>query len=191
MSEAIKEQSAGSEQTAAESQGAKNGQQEAKPGNQSAGTSEQEGGAKSETVSRAEYNKLQADLADFKKVEEERKVKEKKRQEELLKEQGKYKDLYDAASKENEAMKAQLAKLTDVMKGMLEEELKSLPEDFDKTIIPPGEPYDQVVWLRKAKPVFVASKTEGRRGDGTPPAGGNGGLVGMRSIYTHPTSPKH
>jgi len=146
--------------------------------------------AKSETISRAEYNKLQADLDNFKRIEDERKVKEKKRQEELLKEQGKFRELYEKAQADGDGMRARLEKLDGVMKVMLEEEMKGLPEDFDKTLIPNGEPYDQVVWLKKAKAVIVPQSRE-RRGDGTPAVKPNTGLAGMSSIYNHPTSPKH
>lgn len=142
------------------------------------------------TIPLADFKKLQADLENFKRIEEERKGKEKKRQEELLKEQGKWKDLYDAALKENETMKARLEKLDGVMKGMLEEEMKGLPEDFDKTLIPAVDPHDQLVWLRKAKAILIP-KSESRRGDGTPPPKAGEGFSSMRSIYTHPTSPKH
>jgi hypothetical protein len=145
-----------------------------------------------ETVSKAEYDKLHADLENFKRIEEERKGKEKKRQEELLKEQGKFKDLYDAAAKEVEVLKAKVEKLDTVMQGMLDEELKGLPEEFDKTLIPTIEPYDKVVWLRKAKSAFVATSANGgRKGDGTPAARSTGDFGGMKSIYNNPTSPKH
>jgi hypothetical protein len=143
-----------------------------------------------ETVSKAEYDKLMADLQNFKRIEDERKAKEKKRQEELLAEQGKYKELYDTARKENETMKAQLEKVNGALKVMLDEEMKGLPEDFDKTLIPAGDAHDQLVWLKKAKPLLVA-KVEQKRGDGTPAPKPGEGLSGMRSIYTHPTSPKH
>lgn len=142
------------------------------------------------TIPLADFKKLQADLDNFKRIEEERKGKERLRQEALLKEQGKWKDLYDTAVKENETMKARLDKLDGVMKGMLDEEMKGLPEDFDKTLIPALDPHDQLVWLKKAKAIIVPQKIE-RKGDGTPAARANEGLSGMRSIYTHPTSPKH
>ena len=154
------------------------------------GTEESKGAA--DTVSREEYEKLQHDLDNFKRIEEERKGKEKKRQEELLKEQGKYKDLYDTATKENETMKAQLEKLNAVMQGMLDEELKGLPEEFDKTLIPEVDSHDKLMWLRKAKSIIVPRPTEEkRRGDGTPAPKPGEGLSGMRSIYNNPTSPKH
>lgn len=173
----------------AESHGSSDG----KGAEQAAGSAEASGKgdeAKSETVSRAEYNKLQADLLNFKRIEEERKVKEKKRQEELLKEQGKYRELYEKAQADSDGMRARLEKLDGVMKGMLEDEMKGLPEDFDKTLIPNGEPYDQLVWLKKAKAVIIPQSRE-RRGDGTPAAKPNAGLAGMTSIYNNPTSPKH
>lgn len=181
MAVEAKEQAEGTTPPAAESQG-KTGQAEATSGNQAP--------AQGDTVSRAEYNKLQSDLDNFKRIEEERKGKEKKRQEELLKEQGKYKDLYDTAVKENEAMKTRLEKLDTMVKGMLEEEMKDLPEDFDKSLIPAGDPMDQIAWLKKAKPIFAAPKAE-RRGDGTPAARSAEPFAGMKSIYNHPTSPKH
>jgi hypothetical protein len=147
-------------------------------------------GKPTDTVSKADYDKLLADLQNFKRIEDERKAKEKQRQEGLLKEQGKFKDLYDAATKESESLKERVTKFDTMIKGMLEEEMKGLPEEFDKTLIPDGDALDQLNWIRKAKPVLVA-KPEARRGDGTPPASQNPGLSGMRSIYTHPTSPKH
>ncbi len=143
-----------------------------------------------ETVSKADYDKLQADIANFKRIEEERKAKEKKRQEELLAEQGKFRELYETAQKENAGMKARLEKQDAIFKGMLEEEMKGLPEDFDKTIIPSGDPHDQLVWLRKAKTMIVPNR-DGKRGDGTPAAKPVDSFAGMRSIYNHPTSPKH
>jgi hypothetical protein len=179
MAVETKERVEGTEQPAAESQG-KNGQGEAK----------QVDHKEPETVSKADYDKLQADLSNFKRIEDERKTKEKKRQEDLLREQGQFKELLDTATKENEAMKTRLEKLDGVMTGMLEEEMKGLPEDFDKTLIPALEPHDQLVWLRKAKIVMVKT-SEGRKGDGTPPARGGSPLNTMATIYTHPTSPKH
>jgi hypothetical protein len=144
------------------------------------------------TVPKAEYDKLQADLANFKRIEEERKGKEKKRQEELLAEQGKFKELYETAQRENVAMKTRLEAQDAVFKTMLGDELKDLPEDFDKTLIPAGESYDQLVWVRKARPMMVPKAGTSRAGDGTPPPAKPGDLAhGMRGIYTHPTSPKH
>lgn len=174
---------------AAASKGKDDEQAEGKKADPGAESSEKEDKAKSETVPRATFDKLQSDLENFKRIEEERKGKEKKRQEELLREQGKYKDLYDAAVKEVETMKVQLEKLTLAAKSMLEEEMKELPEDFDKTLIPNIDDYDKTIWLRKAKGIIV-KKVEPRKGDGTPPAGGEP-LAAMRSIYTNPSSPKH
>lgn len=182
MSEAKKEQEEGTASSAAASQGNVSGQADA-----TSTTAAQASAI--EMVPRAQFDKLQADLDNFKRIEEERKGKEKKRQEELLREQGKYKDLYDAAVKENETMKAQLSKLDAVMKEMLEAEMKDLPEDFDKTLIPNIDDYDKITWLRKAKTALI-KKTEPRKGDGTPPAGGEG-LASMKSIFNHPMSPKH
>lgn len=142
------------------------------------------------TVPKADFDKLQADLLNFKRIEEERKAKEKKRQEELLAEQGKFKELYETAQKETNGMKERLEKQDAIFKGMLEEEMKTLPEDFDKTIIPPGAPYDQLVWLRKAK-TMIAPNRDGKRGDGTPAPKAGEAFAGMRGIYNHPTSPKH
>lgn len=142
------------------------------------------------TVPKADFDKLQADIANFKRIEEERKAKEKKRQEELLAEQGKFKELYDTAQKEANGMRERLEKQDAIFKGMLEEEMKGLPDDFDKTIIPDGEPHDQLSWLRKAKTMIVPSR-DGKRGDGTPAPKPGGPLSGMRGIYSHPTSPKH
>jgi hypothetical protein len=182
MSEAKKEQEEGTTSSAAESQGKLSGQ--ATETVTSAAT-----GASGLMVPRADLDKLQADLDNFKRIEEERKGKEKKRQEALLQEQGKYKDLYDAAQKEVETMKARLEKLDLAAKSMLEEEMKELPEDFDKTLIPNVDDYDKVTWLRKAKGL-IGKKVEPRKGDGTPPAGGEP-FAAMRGIYNHPTSPKH
>lgn len=179
MSEAKKEQEEGTTSTAAESQGKDSGQ---------ATATVTTAASNAEVVPRAQFDKLQADLENFKRIEEERKGKEKKRQEALLAEQGKYKDLYDTAVKENEAMKAQLEKLQLAAKTMLEEEMKELPEDFDKTLIPNVDDYDKAIWLRKAK-TLIAKKPEPKKGDGTPPAGGDL-TSNMRSIYTHPMSPK-
>jgi len=143
------------------------------------------------TVPKAEFDKLQADLLNFKRIEEERKGKEKKRQEELLAEQGKFKELYDTAQREVETMKGRLEKQDAAFKAMLEDEMKGLPEEFDKTLIPAGESYDQLVWVRKAKPIMTP-KGAARQGDGAPPPAKPGDLhAGMRGIYTHPTSPKH
>jgi hypothetical protein len=147
--------------------------------------------AKSEAELRAELTKLQADLANFKRIEEERKAKEKKRQEELLKEQGKFRELYETAAAEAESMKKRLAKQDAIFKGMLDEELKGLPEDFDKTIIPEGEPFDQVVWLRKAKVLLGVKPSGAVRGSEPPPPKPGEPLGGMSAIYNHPTSPKH
>jgi len=175
----------------AEGKGESSEQGEAAQGDRSTGKADgQSGGPKTEAELRAELTKLQGDLLNFKKVEEERKTKEKKRQEELLKEQGKFRELYETAQRENETMKARLEKLDAVMKGMLEDEMKDLPTDFDKTLIPSGEPFDQVQWIRKAKPVLTGAKPA-PKGDGAPPPKPGAGLEGMRSIYTHPTSPKH
>jgi hypothetical protein len=153
-------------------------------------TGGQSGDPKTEVDLRAELTKLQGDLLNFKKVEEERKTKEKKRQEELLKEQGKFRELYETAQRENDTMKAKLERLDVVMKGMLEDEMKDLPTDFDKTLSPSGEPFDQIQWLRKAKPVLIGAKPA-PRGDGAPAPKPGAGLEGMRSIYNNPTSPKH
>lgn len=182
MNEATKEQTSGTNSSAAESQGKTEGQTEAAKATKET--------AKTETVSRVEYDKLQSDLENFKRIEDERKGKEKKRQEDLLREQGKFKDLYETALKENETMKARLEKLDVVMVGMLDEELKGLPADFDKSLIPAVDPHDQLVWLRKAK-VIMVPKVEARRGDRTPPVAADTPLSGMAGIYTHPTSPKH
>jgi hypothetical protein len=143
-----------------------------------------------ETVTKAEYAKLQADLDNFKRIEEERKGKERKRQEELLKEQGKFKELYETAQRDAESSKTRLEKQDAIFKAMLEDELKGLPEEFDKTLIPTGEPFEQLAWVRKAKPVISPKGATG--GDRTPPPGRPSELAsGMRGIYTHPTSPKH
>ncbi|MDD5391083.1 MAG: hypothetical protein PHD37_17230 [Gallionellaceae bacterium] len=155
-------------------------------------SSAKEGKAESEMVSRADYLKLQADLDNFKRIEEDRKGKEKRRQEELLKEQGKFRELYETDHAALDAAMKRLEAQDAAFKAMLEDEMKDLPETFDKTLIPAGAPYDQLVWLRKAKPA-IAPKAggDGRRGDGTPPAKPVEGLTGMRGIYNHPTSPKH
>jgi hypothetical protein len=176
---------------AAESQGGQGGQggeQHPKGGAQG----EQPGNPKSEAEElRAQLSQLQGDLANFKRVEEERKTKEKKHQEELLKEQGKFKDLYDTEHGELEAARARLTKQDEAFKAMLDEELKALPTDFNKELIPAGDPHTQLLWLRKAKPMFSPRSDGGRRGDGAPPPAGAGPLATMASIYSHPTSPKH
>ena len=189
MSEAKKEMEEQPASSSAASQGAGTGSEGAQSSS-SAGAAGQAAEVKSETIPRAMYEKLQGDLENFKRIEDERKTKEKRRQEELLKEQGKFKELYETAQKEVETMKARLEKMEGAVKSMLEEETKDLPEEFDKSLIPEVDDYDKVLWLRKAKAAFV-KKPEPKRGDGTPPVGGGANDFGtMRSIYSHPTSPK-
>ncbi len=186
-----KEESTQPVASTAESQGKTDGKA-AEGAAAGAGKAEGAGDAKSEAEQlRAELTKLHADLDNFKRIEEDRKGKEKKRQEELLKEQGKFKELYETDHAALDAALKRLEAQDAAFKAMLDEEMKDLPETFDKSLIPAGAPYDQLSWLRKAKPMIAPKGGDGRRGDGTPPAKPVEGLTGMKGIYNHPTSPKH
>jgi hypothetical protein len=136
-------------------------------------------GTAEKTVPFSEYEKLQKRLTSLEEASATAKQREEKRQEAALREQGKYKELWEKVSAEHIESSTRLKKAESVISALLEEEMKGLPESFDRALIPEIlDAADRLDWLRKMRATIQAiqPKAEVRRTDGFPLPAGTGGM---------------
>lgn len=145
-----------------------------KPGDASTPGQPDPGKTATETVSKSDFDHLLKVHEEMKTKLQKREAAEAKAKEEALKEQGKYAELHATVSKELEAIKPRLERYESVIKQLLEQALKELPEGFDATLIPDGDPDQKLAWLSKAQASGLLKKPEAKKptGDGSPDPGG-------------------
>lgn len=161
-------------------------------GDQTGDTSSQDKGAPGQTSSgekstATDFEKIKADYEHLLSVHTEMKSKLQKREEEekaktekALKEQGKYKELYEATlsekdtfTKELEAVKAEREELAAALDGYLNTELQAIPDNF-RNLIPEGNAAKKLAWIANAKTEGLFTSGPRKKGDDSPPAGGKG-----------------
>ena len=125
------------------------------------------------SMSKAEYDQILSRLEKQAAAEAKRKEAAEIQHEAELREQGKFKDLHEQAVLKLTAATERLTRAEKAIDGIIEDEMKLLPETFDKTLIPDLEKPEKLTWIRKMRAV-VATKTpeKGKPGERTPPAGG-------------------
>ena len=128
------------------------------------------------TISREEYDKQAKELDHIRSVHAEMKAKEQKKREEEQKKRGEFEGLYTEAKQKLETVEPEREKFKTAVDGYLQAELDALPEDFDRSLVPDGDPVQKLEWIQKArKSGWLAPK---QAGDPTVPfgdtqAGGN------------------
>jgi hypothetical protein len=148
-----------------------------KPDDTSASTAD----GKDVTVSKTEYDKLYAAHQEMMDKAKKREEAEKKKADDALKEQGKFKELYENLKATSEAGVTTLAKYEAALKGYLEAETKDLSAEH-KALIPSGDIASQLEWLTKAKTAGLVG-TKKATGDGTPPPGGVNPKSGLSALF--------
>lgn len=132
--------------------------------------------------------KERADKAHLLSVHTEMKTKAEQRdaeatraQQAAMKEQGKFKELYEAASPKLELYD----RYEKALNSYLEIELASIPENL-KALMPEGDPASKLEWISKAKQAGAVQAAKGPAktpGDKTPPPGGGSALVMTRAEF--------
>lgn len=119
-------------------------------------------------ILKARLKKGEATLAEMRAKFEERSAAEEKAKQAALKDQGKFKELYEAAAPKVE----QLTRYEAVINKILDAELKNVPESL-KGLIPEGDPVSKLDWIAKAREAgaFTPAKPAAKGGDGSPPPG--------------------
>lgn len=176
-----KAQKEAEEKAQAEAEAKKKAEEEAKKSSQS----QPSGSSSGESISKAEYDRLLHIHLEMKEKYAKREAEDKKKSDEALAEQGKFKDLYDAAKKELDALKPLYEKFEKALKTFLDAEVNAL-DPAVKELLPGNDPVEQLNWISKAKEKGVIGKTkdtkEKAKGDGAPAAGG-GGAAKFADIY--------
>lgn len=138
------------------------------------------------TVSKKDFETIKAELEHLKTVHGEMKAKEKQKQEAEQKKRGEFETLYNTANTELEAVKPERDKYKQAVEGMLESEVKALPETFDQTLIPEGDPVEKLAWIRKAKAAGLLGQRK-PQGDGSVPFGNTQDTGAWASLYEKTT----
>lgn len=134
------------------------------------------------TISKAEYDKLKAEHEHLLGIHQEMKAKKEAREREEQKKRGEFEELYNAATKELEAIKPERNRYKAAVEESLKAELANLPSGFDASLIPDIDPVAKLAWLGKARASGLLAPAKGR-GDQTPPATEET-RKGLASLYT-------
>lgn len=168
-------------------------QTEAFAGTSDSGAKSQDKGDSQKTTGGAdtsvqdELNKLKANYDNLLTVHNEMKAKTERREEEQrratersMQEQGKFKELYEAQTKELETLRPTVGQYEKAIQSYLDSELKELSPHL-KDLIPEGNVLTRLEWVTKAKKAGVISPTA--KGDGAPPPSRDKPISSWTSIY--------
>lgn len=137
------------------------------------------------TVTAEDYAKLKSQYDHMLAVFKEKEGRERKQQEDALKKKGEFEKLYNEAMAELEALRPKAERMSGVIQTLLEAELQGMPKEFDRTLLPGGDPDVQLDWIGKAKKsgLLKAAQQAAKPGDGTPPQAGKAD-EGFMGIYS-------
>lgn len=124
-------------------------------------------------------------LANLQAVHAEMKDKERAKQQAEQEKRGEFETLYTDAKTELEKLTPERDRYRSVLDALLEQELSTLPETFDRSLIPEGDPTQQLGWIQKARASGVI-KTQSK-GDGTVPFSGTQDATVWAEIYKKST----
>ncbi|MEA3227211.1 MAG: hypothetical protein U9Q07_14775 [Planctomycetota bacterium] len=121
---------------------------------------------------KADYDHLLQTHSEMKTKWDKQKKAEDTAKQNALKEQGKFKDLYEEDHTHLETLKPKVERYEGVINRLLETELEGLSDEM-KTLIPDGDPDKRLDWVVNAKKAGVFSQGTRAQGDNTPsPDGG-------------------
>jgi hypothetical protein len=137
-----------------------------------------------QSVSAEEHAKVRAEYEKLFQVVKEKETRERRQRDDALRKQGEFEKLYNTDHTELEALRPRLERMSATVQALLDAELQGLPKDFDKSLLPAGDPDTQLAWLTKAKRagLLTGEKAATKAGDGTPPQRG-AASEGFASIY--------
>lgn len=131
-------------------------------------------------VSQADYDALLKIHNEMKTKAERRAAEEEAAKQKALEEQGKFKELYEKNNADLEEIKPKLEKYENALKTFLESQIKNLPENL-KSIMPDGDPVEQMNWITKAISAGLVEKKS--PGDGSPKGGASSDAKDISMIY--------
>jgi hypothetical protein len=133
---------------------------------------------------KARLKKGEATLKEMREKFEARALADEKAAQTALRDQGKFKELYEQA-----APKLELLNRYDAVIGkMLEAELKTIPESL-KGLLPDGDPVAQLDWIARAREAGAIQQQGKPRGtgDGSPPPATSGKVMTLEEFNRKPT----
>jgi hypothetical protein len=134
---------------------------------------------------KARLKKGEATLKEMREKFEARALADEKAAQTALREQGKFKELYDQAAPKLELLNRYEA----VIGKMLDAELKTIPESL-KGLLPEGDPVTQLDWIAKAREAGAIQQGNPRpagKGDGSPPPATSGKVMTLDEFNRKPT----